>query len=255
MEATSTLSRRSFLSGGAIAAATIAFPASARAWLAAAEPGRLTARPGKPTRNVAAGSQVLRDDDGRRSVLHVPPGYDPRKRAPFLLALHGASSSGDAMLRGTQAASDAHGVVVLSPSSRGGTWDAIRGRFSSDVELIDRQLAEVFDRCAVDPARVAVCGFSDGATYALSLGLINGDLFTHIIAHSPGFVVPGTLRGQPKIFVSHGRNDRVLPIDQCSRRIVPMLERAGYSPRYDEFEGGHVASPEMRETAMSWFTS
>ena len=33
-------------------------------------------------------------------------------------------------------------------------------------------------------------GFSDGASYALSLGAANGDLFTHIAAFSPGFMRP-----------------------------------------------------------------
>lgn len=42
---------------------------------------------------------------------------------------------------------------------------------------------------AIDPAHVAIGGFSDGASCALSLGLVNGDLFTHVMAFSPGLVV------------------------------------------------------------------
>jgi predicted esterase len=38
---------------------------------------------------------------------------------------------------------------------------------------------------AIDPARVAIGGFSDGATYALSLGLINGDLFKRVAPSHP----------------------------------------------------------------------
>jgi predicted esterase len=36
-------------------------------------------------------------------------------------------------------------------------------------------------------ATLAVSGFSDGASYALSIGPANGDLFTHVMAFSPGF--------------------------------------------------------------------
>ncbi|HEY9227899.1 MAG TPA: hypothetical protein VIP11_14680, partial [Gemmatimonadaceae bacterium] len=133
--------------------------------------------------------------------------------------------------------------------------DAIRGRYADDLTRIDQLLGEVFDRCAIDPAHVAIGGFSDGATYALSVGLSNGDLFTHIVAHSPGFIVQGPPRGKPKIFVSHGHQDKILPFEQCGKRIVALLRRAGYSPRFDEFDGGHTASPEMRETAMAWFTA
>jgi hypothetical protein len=56
----------------------------------------------------------------------------------------------------------------------------------------------------VDPTRLAVGGFSDGTSYALSLGLTNGDLFSHVLAFSPGFAVPARRRGRPRLFLSHG---------------------------------------------------
>jgi predicted esterase len=245
------LKRRDFLKYGAAAAALVA-PAP-RAWTLP-EAGRLSVRPRKPGKVIAPGEHVLHDDDGRRAVLYVPPDYDPKRPAPLMLALHGATGSGDSMLRGTRPSAETHGVVVVSPSSRAGTWDAIRGTFGDDLSRIDRMLDDVFDRCAIDASRVAVGGFSDGASYALSIGLINGDLFTHLIGHSPGFLIPGPPHGKPKIFISHGRQDTILPIDQCGRRIVAMLKATGYTPRFDEFDGGHTASPGMREAAMAWFT-
>lgn len=78
--------------------------------------------------------------------------------------------------------------------------------------LSDEALAHTFEHYTVDPSRVAIGGFSDGASYALSLGLGNGDLFRHIIAFSPGFAVPPRQLGSPRIFMSHGTKDRVLPI-------------------------------------------
>src|SRR5688500_10592739 len=116
---------------------------------------------------------------------------------------------------------------------------AIRGGFVTDVEMLDRTLARVFETVAVDPARIAIGGFSDGATYALSLGLINGDLFRRIVAFSPGFVVDGAWAGRPTCFVSHGVADATLPIDRCSRRIVADLRRRGYDVTFREFDGGH----------------
>jgi phospholipase/carboxylesterase len=44
-----------------------------------------------------------------------------------------------------------------------------------------------------------------------------------------------------------------LPIDQCSRRIVPKVRRAGYDVRYREFDGGHTVPPEMVQEALGWF--
>jgi phospholipase/carboxylesterase len=107
----------------------------------------------------------------------------------------------------------------------------------------------------VDPGRLAVGGFSDGASYALSLGVDNGDLFSHVLAFSPGFMAPTRRAGSPRFFVSHGTRDGVLPIERCSRRIVPQLERMGYEVTYREFEGGHTVLPEIALEAVGWFTS
>ena len=247
------LPRREFLKRSGLAAAMLLQPDFLRQ-VRGAEAGRFSARPHKPTGALVAGEETLDVQEGRRSILFVPSHYVATTPVPFMLALHGATGSGESMLRNSRAAAELHGVVVLAPSSVGGTWDAIRGGFGDDLTRIDRMMNSVFDRCAIDPSRVAIAGFSDGATYAVSSGLMNGDLFTHVIAHSPGFIIPGTRHGRPKVFLSHGRQDDILPIDRCGRRIATELRRDGYSLRFDEFDGGHVATPEMRETAMGWFT-
>jgi len=146
---------------------------------------------------------------------------------------------------------DRAGVILLAPSSRAHTWDVIVGSYGPDVALIDRALGEVFESYAVDARRVAVGGFSDGASYALSLGVTNGELFTHVLAFSPGFMAPGAAQGEPRIFISHGTRDEVLPIHRCSGRIVPSLERAGYKVEYHEFDGPHTVPPDMAERAVN----
>jgi len=158
------------------------------------------------------------------------------------------------MLRRIGAAVDEAGIAVLSPDSRNGTWDAIRDRFGPDVAYINQALERVFETVAVDPARVAVGGFSDGATYALSLGLINGDLFKYIVAFSPGFIVNGAPRSRPQIFISHGTSDQILPIDQCSRVIVPMLRQRGYSITFREFSGRHEVPPDVAREGLRFMT-
>ena len=66
-------------------------------------------------------------------------------------------------------------------------------------------------------------------------------------------MAPPSLKGRPRIFISHGIRDSVLPIDTCSRRIVPRLEKAGYEVRYHEFDGGHTVPPEIADEAVWWF--
>jgi predicted esterase len=170
-----------------------------------------------------------------------------------VLTLHGATGSGRRGLRRLQPLADAAGLILLAPDSRGTTWDvAMTGGFGPDPEFVDRALDLVFARYAVDPSRLVAEGFSDGASYALSLGLLNGDLFTRVIAFSPGFMTEGSRRGKPRLFVSHGVHDPVLPIDRCSRRIVRDLRGDGYDIRYTEFDGGHAVPSEIARAALDW---
>lgn len=148
-----------------VAGAVVAPQTSPASWLVVPEPGRLSTRFHKPTVDapLTPGEHVLETTGDRRSILFIPASYDAKRPAPFYLALHGATGSGDTMLRGTRAAADAHGVVVLSPSSRDFSWDAIRGDYADDFARIDKLIGQVFDRCAIDSRRIAIAGFSDGA--------------------------------------------------------------------------------------------
>jgi phospholipase/carboxylesterase len=119
------------------------------------------------------------------------------------------------------------------------------------VRFLDRALARTFALGPVDPDRIAIGGFSDGASYALSLGLANGDLFRCVLAFSPGFSSPPSELGDPRVFVAHGIDDEVLPIDVCSRRIVPALQARGYAVEYDEFVGGHTVPDDVVERAIA----
>jgi phospholipase/carboxylesterase len=181
----------------------------------------------------------------------VPPAALTRP-SPLVVLLHGAGSSASAAITLLGDLADAYGLVLLAPDSRGSTWDVIRGGFGDDVAFIDRALEHVFERCPIDPARIALAGFSDGASYALSLGIGNGDLFTHLIAFSPGFAAPAAQAGRPRVFVTHGVADAVLPIDRCSRHLVPALRGGGYDVVYEEFDGGHAVPRELARRAIEW---
>ena len=88
------------------------------------------------------------------------------------------------------------GMILLSPQSQSSSWDVIRGGYGPDVQIMDKALKSVFERYSIDPKQCSIGGFSDGASYALSVGTTNGDLFTHIVAYSPGFMRPGYLVSQ-----------------------------------------------------------
>lgn len=80
-----------------------------------------------------------------------------------------------------------------------------------------------------------------------------GDRYSDIIAFAPGFAAPDLIAGMPAVFVSHGLQDRMLPIETRSRRIVPRLRRAGYAVRYEEFAGGHAVPGTLAREALQAF--
>jgi phospholipase/carboxylesterase len=215
--------------------------------------GRLSARPQtRPTKDAPAGLQPLGFGGERGGFIYVPPTYRATRPAPLILMFHGASGRGRRGIQRLLPLADDAGLILLAPDSRGYTWDVINDDYGPDVEFVDQALSWAFERCAVDPSLLAAEGFSDGASYALSLGLTNGDLFTHAIAFSPGFLVPAQLHGSPRIFISHGTRDEILPIDRCSRRIVPGLRKQGYDVRYIEFDGTHEVPPHLTREAITW---
>ena len=112
-------------------------------------------------------------------------------------------------------------------------------------------MAFAFEHADIDAKRLGIGGFSDGASYALSIGLANGDLFARIFAFSPGFISEASPVGKPKIDIWHGTRDEILPIDATSRRIVPRLKRLGYEVTYVEFDGPHTVLSEHEESALA----
>lgn len=216
---------------------------------AAAGQGRLLARPRLARKAWQAGIRPLGLGSNRDGLLMLPEARDGL--LPLLVLLHGAGGHAEGMLRMFETQARQAGIALLVPESRGSTWDIILGRFGPDVAFMDAALARAFAEWAVDPEKTAIGGFSDGASYALSLGLANGDLFRSILAFSPGFAMPPATTGRPLIYISHGRTDNVLPIDRCSRRLVPRLRDAGYDLRYEEFEGGHFMPDRCIATALT----
>jgi predicted esterase len=253
-----TLTRREFVQAAASAAAAglLACSRNGQPSVPAEELAYATlkSRPRNPTEKVRRGLQPLRLRTGRDGFLYVPPLYSPEKATPLVVLLHGAGRhSSDWSSPRFAGLFDDPPIVVIAPDSRGSTWDVLRGGFGPDVGFIDESLDLVFGMCNVDPGHVALGGFSDGASYALSLGLANGDLFNALIAFSPGFNEPPTRRGKPRIFVAHGRQDQILAIDGASRPIVRALRNDGYEVEYEEFEGRHTVTADEVTRAMRWF--
>ena len=241
------LSRREFV----LASIALGAACGSDAFLARALGARISARPRSDVKTTARGRSTLGLGGSRDGVLQMPS-VIPAGAMPLVVLLHGAGGRAAGLLDRFGSLPESAGVAALSLDSRGPTWDGIRGGFGPDVSFIDRALEQVFGQVRVDPDRLAIGGFSDGATYGLSLGLINGDLFRKIVAFSPGFLIEGAVHGRPRVFVSHGTADEILPIERCSRVIVPALRKLGYDVTFREFTGGHQIPTAIATEGLNW---
>ncbi|QNM83871.1 phospholipase [Sphingomonas sabuli] len=219
---------------------------------------RLAARP------VAAAVDAL--PAGRTALDHGAIAYRPAGIAapmPLLVVMHGAGGSAANMLQPLEEAADRHKVLLLSLQSSGRTWDLIervgrspdrvpRADFGPDVRRTDAVLRTLFQRVPVDPRRIVIGGFSDGATYALSLGMANAGLFRGVIALSPGFFVfPDRTDTRQRLFVAHGRKDDVLLFAQAEG-IAGLLRQAGADVRFRPFDGGHQISRAIVDEGLAF---
>jgi phospholipase/carboxylesterase len=213
--------------------------------------GRFTARPHDGVKTKGSGQIMLGLDRDRDAILQLPkaPAESP---LPLFIMMHGATQSAEDMFWYLGSSNEEAGVAVLAPNSRATTWDAIHNGFGEDVEFLNQALERVFESVAIDPNRIAIGGFSDGASYGISLGLINGDLFKSVVAFSPGFVIEGIADGKPRFFISHGTHDHILPIDRCGRRVADGLKARGYEVVFREFDGNHEVPIDVAREAMKW---
>ena len=230
--------------GGCVGTSFPEEPATAR------DDGRLAVAVTPATSRAAPGTTALGLGDVRDGQLFVPAAADGGAPMPLALLLHGAGQDSNVLLQPMRPLAESLGLALLAVDSRGSTWDISRdGGFGADVAFIERALTHAFAHVAVDPTRLTVAGFSDGASYAISLGTVNGDLLRRIAAFSPGYWHRRPPHGTPPLFITHGQNDGVLPIDVTSRRLVPDLRASGYDVTYTEFAGGHAITRALLEQA------
>jgi phospholipase/carboxylesterase len=245
-----SFSRRGFIRLGLRIGAAVCAPFLFIRRAEAAGSARLQARPGKPKQRAQPGRRAFGLGGARDGFLSVPPGYNPERPVAFILMLHGAHGRSANLVKFCESAAK-EGIAVAVPESRGLTWDRIKGSFGLDIAFLDRVLASTFDRIAVDPRRLAVAGFSDGASYALSVGLTNGDLFSHVIAYSPEFVSAPIRYGKPPIFITHGMKDPVLSVN-FTENMVRQLKASGYNVDYKGFSGGHFMPQDLVKESFRW---
>ena len=192
-------------------------------------------------------------DDGRDGVLFVPKSYKEGTPMPLVMMLHGFGGWGDSQ-RGLFALAEELGFIVIAPESRDLTWGKEIPGFDADVRYLGAAYRRVTSILDIDGEHVALGGQSDGAGYALTMGLAYGDVWNHlVILAGGGLIEPLRRKGKPRIFIAQGIKDTTMLPDASGRKNAAQLKKEDYDVTYREHEGGHRTPPEITREAMLWF--
>ena len=185
--------------------------------------------------------------EARKVLLHDPPDAAGRQ-LPLVLALHGTGGTGRLMatLSGLSRLADREGFRVAYPQAQGepGTEDPARGAAwnagpgfgcplhaeADDVGFLQAVVERVERHGPVDPRRIYVAGFSNGARMATRLALEASSWVAAIAAVAGSPVAgPAPVRPVPTL-AFHGTEDRHIPylggLGSQGRRLAapPALE-------------------------------
>lgn len=239
-------------------------PVSATAAASSDNGPALTARPIVGAGGFPAGATTLPGG----ALAYRPPSASGAP-LPLVVLFHGYGFPAEQFMAIMTPVADRWGFMLVAPKAEHITWDMIyRGmndqsrsrvitrskpRFGKDIAGIDAALKTMFATAPVDPRHVVLLGFSDGATYALSVGLANPQLFTTVISLSPGFVVfPDEVSKGQKVFVAHGTSDERLEFSNTRDAIVGPMQKAGMQVRFRPFEGRHVIDRDTLREALAF---
>jgi hypothetical protein len=219
------------------------------------------------------------DDSPQYARLVLPPDYDPARRYPLVVNLHGHSSQNPPYAARDQGNRherlvEQYDVIWMAPDGRGNS--GYRGIGEADVM---RAIAEACKYFSVDADRIYLTGSSMGGGGAWYLGSRHTDVFAAIAPVYGGwdyhayataaeaaawpplrrlFEEAGSSFAQVEcllhtpVFVNVGDKDsRGLVGSQ--RYVVRMLQRWGYDVRYWEHPGkGHGGLPSA-DAIVTWF--
>jgi predicted esterase len=211
----------------------------------------------KPLRTQSQFAQLLKDAVACRDetlIIHAGKRVDRQKPAPLLIVLQGLGCL-RAEVAYWESVADNLGFVLVAPRAvtkagptmygwhRSGARDSTASDYfdlAAAGKRVDEAIAEAKKRFAIDPDRVLLAGFSQGAGVALRLIGDHPERYRGAVAvcglHQPPGVAywESILKQHPiRVCVIAGKFDRLLP---RSQKVVEQLRAAGVPNRYEELD-------------------
>lgn len=223
-----------------------------------------------------AGAQVLTfhsdvDDTEQPYGLYLPKNYNPKKKYPLVVMLHGAGSNHRLSLRRVFGKSNALGESDVEASRYFPEWKDVnyivissfaRGTMGYqgvvEKDVMD-MLADAKNRFSIDENRTYLTGLSMGGGGTMWIGLSHPDIWAAIAPVCPAppaatlELVPNALNFP--VYFFQGDKDQAVNVDS-TRKWVQRLKDVGTQVEYTEYPGVNHNSWENAykdEFIFEWF--
>lgn len=196
--------------------------------------------------------------------VHVEPDAPTDGPAPAVFVLHGRGANEQDLLPIAKELPESHHIVSLRAPDRlqgGFTWyelDLSAGglhQSQPDAVDFDRSRALVEDSVAaavseynLDPSRIGLLGFSQGAITSLSLLLDEPSRYRWVVAlhgylpDSHRDIDPDGIEDKP-VFIAAGNADQIIPAAR-SEAAADRFTELGAAVSYNLYDAPHGVSPE-----------
>jgi polyhydroxybutyrate depolymerase len=216
---------------------------------------------------------VTRALGDRTYLVDVPAGLSAAE-VPLLLSLHGFGSTGaqDEYFTGWTPFAAAHGFIVAYPQARpsqyGGGWDPYT-EGSADVAFLRDVVADISTTWCVDPRRVHVDGWSNGAVMSQRMACSAPDVFASATSYGggtptlSGFAAPCSPSRPISVGLFAGQFDFTYAglaqntsewraVDGCAAGPAHTTDAYGSTDTYACAGGSSVLSRVVNATSHNW---
>jgi phospholipase/carboxylesterase len=213
------------------------------------------------------------DDDEALPLVHEHRSGTVEPDAPAAVLIHGrGTNERDLLPVGAQLPDELDVLSVRAPQSMGGpnsyTWydldlsgDGLHSSqpdpegFRRSLDLVHEFVEAAVDAYDLDPDRVGLLGFSQGAITGLSALLERPDRYRWVVALN-GYLAAehedhvDAAAGKP-VFVGCGAMDQVIPPERAER-AAERLRQGGAEVRFERYGVGHGTTPEEITDVVQW---
>ncbi len=197
-----------------------------------------------------------------------PAQFDPSRKYPVIIAIHGRGSDEQDMLQALSTLKeDCLILAIRGPFPQGQGYSfftnlrlgfPVIDSFSEIVEDLEAFIGDADQLYPIDPGQIYLFGFSQGAILSMTLALKMGSKLRGIVALN-GYI-PQHIRElketQPvdavDVYIFHGTVDKIFPIE-IGRDNAQFFTDRKARLTYSEFEVAHDISFDEQVAFTQWF--